>query len=105
MSSVINRNSDNIKLTGRIGTWYVVDETIYLGRKVFLLEHEEYGDETEALAVLEDGRVVCDEIYDNWLGHLDEADLGELFAALDNSERLVALKDTHTGETGLDWGL
>jgi hypothetical protein len=71
---MIDRSSGGISLPGRIGTWYVIDETVHLGRTVFLVEHETFGDETEALAVLEDGTVVCDGIYDCWLAHLDEAD-------------------------------
>jgi hypothetical protein len=86
-----NRKSDNISLPGRIGAWYVIDETVYLGRKVFLLEHEEFGDETEALVVLSDGTIVCDEIYDAWLEHLDESDLDEVFAKLDWRDYLTCL--------------
>jgi hypothetical protein len=91
MATQLNRKSDNIKLPDRIGTWYVIDETVHLGRRVFLLQHEQLGDETEALAVLEDGRIICEEIYDDWLGHLDEADLNEMFTELDWQEYLAYL--------------
>ena len=38
-------DSENIELEGRTGTWYVVDSGIAGFRKVFLLEHEEWGEE------------------------------------------------------------
>jgi hypothetical protein len=72
MEQKLNRHSDGIKLSGHRGTWYVIDEAVHNGRHVFLVQHEQLGDETEALAVLEDGTIICDEIYDDWLGHLDD---------------------------------
>ena len=68
----ITINTDAISLDGYTDTWYVVDETDYHGQKVFLLEHEVFGDETEHLAVNENGTVLVDEIYDNWIAALDE---------------------------------
>ena len=68
----ITINTDAIILYDYEGKWYVIDETDYHGQKVFLLEHETYGDETEHLAVNENGIVLVDEIYDDWIGALDE---------------------------------
>ena len=69
---MITRNSNGIELNTHIGTWSVIDETIHNGKTVFLLEHEKYGDETEYLAVDEHGNIIADEIYDDWLGHLED---------------------------------
>lgn len=51
--TMINYNSDNIKVKGHKGTWYVIDCEVVNGRVVYLLEHEQYGD--EALNVIVDG--------------------------------------------------
>lgn len=53
----ITNKSEGIKIEGYRGKWYVIDDTIYNGRKWFLLEHETYGDETEALIVDQFGNV------------------------------------------------
>jgi hypothetical protein len=71
---MITRKSDHIKIEGRTGRWYVIDETVWKRQRLYLLEHETYGDESEALAVTETGKVVCDEIYDDWLEHLEDLD-------------------------------
>ena len=70
----ITRKSDGIKLNGYRGKWYVIDETIWQGHTIYLVEHETYGDETAALAVTTSGEVICDEIYDAWLECLDDLD-------------------------------
>jgi predicted class III extradiol MEMO1 family dioxygenase len=43
--------TENIKIKGRIGTWYLIAESHHNGKKVYLLEHEEYGDEAGHLIV------------------------------------------------------
>lgn len=62
---------DGIKIPGYIGTWYVIDESVWNGRKVFLLEHEEYGDETEHLIVDDDMDLVLDDVW-NGFSDLEE---------------------------------
>lgn len=62
---------DGIEIQGWIGTWYtintqVTDHTLYL-----LLEHEEYGDETEHLIIDHTGELILDEVY-NGFDDLDE---------------------------------
>ena len=46
----INKNT-NIKLEGRLGLWTVIDAIFYKGNFYGLLEHNTYGDETEAQVV------------------------------------------------------
>jgi len=70
----ITRNTDNIRVEGRIGTWYVIDETYHRGCKIFLLEHEIYGDEAACIAVDKNGKVVCEDIYDDFPDCLDCAE-------------------------------
>ena len=63
---------DNIKIKGYVGKWYVIDETIWNGEKVFLLEHQTYGDEAASLIVNENLEIVLD---DSWNGFVDLEDL------------------------------
>jgi hypothetical protein len=67
----ITINTDNIKIEGHVGRWYVIDETVNNGRKVFLLEHETYGDDVAHIAVDIHGKIVCEEIYDDFPECLD----------------------------------
>jgi len=41
----ITINTDHIIINNHRGKWYAIDETIYNSEKVYLLEHETYGDE------------------------------------------------------------
>ena len=68
---LITRNTDKIKIQGHVGKWYVIDETTYKGRLIFLLQHETYGDDAAHIAVDENGKVVCEEIYDDFPECLD----------------------------------
>lgn len=63
---------NNIKIKGHIGTWYVIDEGYHNGKKVYLLEHEEYGDEAAALVVDQDLNIIMDDV---WNGFNDLDDL------------------------------
>ena len=63
---------DSIKIKGYVGKWYVIDKTIWNGGKVYLLEHETYGDEAACLIVNEDFSVVLDDV---WNGFEDLEDL------------------------------
>lgn len=62
----VTRKSEHLKLSAHVGTWYVVDESIYKGRKVFLVEHEQYGDEAPCLIVDEDMNIVLEGVYNGF---------------------------------------
>lgn len=57
---------EGIKVAGHTGTWYVIDEGFYLGRKIFLLEHEQYGDDAAALIIDQDGYIIMDDVYNGF---------------------------------------
>ena len=38
-------NTNNIKLEGLKGTYYIISENYYLGKKYYLLESEQYGED------------------------------------------------------------
>ena len=63
--------NDNIKLAGYRGTWYIIDSTIRYGIKYYLLESEQYGDETCALVINQYGKVIT-ETYDDLDTALDD---------------------------------
>lgn len=53
---------DKIKIDGHISTWYVIDETFYHGKKVYLLEHEKYGDEANSIIIDENKNIVMEDV-------------------------------------------
>lgn len=63
---------ENIKIEGHIGTWYVIDETKCKGERVFLLEHETFGDEAACLIVNEKLEIILEDV---WNGFDDLEDL------------------------------
>lgn len=63
---------DSIKIKGYCGKWHVVDETIWNAKKLYLLEHDTFGDATACLIVNEELEVVLDDV---WNGFLDLEDL------------------------------
>ena len=62
----INKNSDHIKVKGHVGTWYVIDSTTYIKGKVYLLEHEIYGDEAPGIIVNSKGEVIVEDVYNGF---------------------------------------
>lgn len=72
---VLNKKSDNIKIEGHVGTWYVIDTAIHNGRELFLLEHEDYGDETASLIVDADKNIVLDDVWNGFLDYEEAFDI------------------------------
>ena len=62
---------DNIEVEGHIGTWYTIDTTTIKDKQFFLLEHEEYGDETSALIIDAEGKLILADVW-NGFDDLDE---------------------------------
>lgn len=70
---------DGIKVEGHRGTWYVIDEAVYDGRKLYLLEHEDYGDEAASVIIDENGDLVLEDVWNGWLDYEEAFDIGDLF--------------------------
>lgn len=68
-----NWEMDGIVIPDYEGTWYVIDCVVQDGDIYYLLEHEKYGDETACLIVDNKNIVIDDEVYDDWLSHLEDA--------------------------------
>lgn len=58
------RQTDGIKVEGHRGTWYVIDGVSRGGNMYYLLESEQYGEDTDYIAIDENGRLKFDEITD-----------------------------------------
>ena len=62
----INENSDNIKIEGHIGTWYVIESEMIAGKSLFLLESEQYGDEAASLIVDGMRNIILEDVYNGF---------------------------------------
>jgi hypothetical protein len=62
----INEKSDNIKIETHVGTWYVIDSATYNSRQLFLLEHEEYGDEAACIIVDENANLIMEDVWNGF---------------------------------------
>lgn len=59
---LLTPDSDNIKVDGHIGTWYVVDTEKIDGKEYFLLEHEEHGDMAPNVIVDSTGHLMLSDV-------------------------------------------
>ena len=62
---------EGIIVQSHIGTWYAIDHAVYDDKIYFLLEHEEYGDETSNIIIDLDGNVILDNVF-NGFDDLDD---------------------------------
>lgn len=62
---------DGITVEGHIGTWYVLDNGIVLGKQYFLLESEVFGDEVPCIIVDNKYNLVVENVQDGWGDLLD----------------------------------
>lgn len=64
----MSRNMSGISVGGYRGTYYIIDERNLDGKKYFLLESEQHGEDAPALLVNEDNVPICQ----TWEGFEDE---------------------------------
>lgn len=57
---------DGIKVYGHIGTWYVIDTMLWNGEEVYLLEHEQYGDEVPCVIVNGERELILEDVYNGF---------------------------------------
>ena len=62
---------EGIIVQSHIGTWYSIDHKVYGNKMYFLLEHEEYGDETSNIIIDHDGKLIADNVF-NGFDDLDD---------------------------------
>lgn len=57
---------DNIKISGHIGSWHIIGEKYFQGKKVYLLEHETYGEDAASLIIDTDLNVIMDDVWNGF---------------------------------------
>ena len=57
---------DNIRINGDVGTWYIIDEKEYKDKTLYLLEHEDFGDEAGCLIIDKNYNVVMDDVWNGF---------------------------------------
>lgn len=58
-----NIPKEHLTIEGHEGTWYVIDTTVTLRHgKIYLLEHEQYGDETASLIIDNELNVLVEDV-------------------------------------------
>ena len=62
----INRLSENIEFPGWWGTWYTLETAFTSRGKLYLMEHEQYGEDTEHLIVDHEGNIVMDDVWNGF---------------------------------------
>lgn len=70
----ITADSDGLVIDGYEGTWYVVDTETVDGKEIFLLENEEYGDETFGIIIDRDRNVLVDEAWNGFADYHEKYD-------------------------------
>lgn len=72
---------EGIKVSGHFGAWYVINEATYFGSTIYLLEHEQYGDETCGVIVDENNNLILDDVWNGFLDY-EESQIYEVSKAL-----------------------
>ena len=68
----LTHNTASIIIESHMGSWYVIATTQHEGETVFLLEHEEYGDDCAGIICDINCNVILDDV---WNGFEDLEDL------------------------------
>lgn len=70
----ITADSDALIIDGYEGTWYVVDTETIDGKELFLLENEDYGDETFGIIIDRDRNILVDEAWNGFADYHEKYD-------------------------------
>ena len=73
----ITEASENISVEGHIGTWYVIAAEKIEGKKLFLLEHEKYGDEAANIIIDENRNLVMADVYNGFDDYRDSLEYND----------------------------
>ena len=57
---------EHIKIQGHIGRWYEIDSTEIDGKKIYLMEHETYGDMTACCIIVDDNTLILDDVWNGF---------------------------------------
>ena len=70
----ITADSDGLVIDGYEGTWYVVDTETIDGKELFLLENEDFGDETFGIIIDRDRNILVDEVWNGFSDYHEKYD-------------------------------
>lgn len=83
--ATVTEDGEHISVPGHAGTWYAIDSGVFvltpdtddgrpltIRKRLFLMEHEDYGDEAACVILDEDGALVMEDVW-NGFDDLDEA--------------------------------
>lgn len=59
-------HQNHLKVAGHSGTWYVIGDCYYAGIRLFLLEHETYGEDVPHIIVDADLNIVMEDVNDGF---------------------------------------
>ena len=62
---------ENVKVKGFRGRWHSIDEKVYFGEILYLMEHDFYGDETACIIIDKNANLIYDDVW-NGFDDLDE---------------------------------
>jgi hypothetical protein len=79
-------NEEGIVVEKQLGTWYVIDTCERFGKKFFLLESEQHGDEADCLIVNKDYKLVLSNVCNGFDDLDDYIDTGFSSIDADNAE-------------------
>lgn len=63
---MITSNSTGVKVNGHIGKWHTIEAGYWHGKKVFLMEHDTFGDEAACIIIDKDGKLVLDDVWNGF---------------------------------------
>lgn len=81
----LSEDGSYITVKGHIGTWSAIDSQEIDGKKYFLLEHEEHGDEAACVIVDGGGELVLDDVWNGFDDFQDYFDSLETVAEVETS--------------------
>lgn len=63
---MMTKKASGIKIEGHKGTWYVIDTKEVAGHMLYLLEHEQYGEDADCLIVDYNHKIIAEDVTDGW---------------------------------------
>ena len=69
----VTERTSGFSIKGHKGTWHTIDQIELEGEQFFLMEHDEFGNETACIAVSEDGVLVAEDLWNGFDDDFHEA--------------------------------
>lgn len=63
---LVDENTDGLKVAGHVGSWHTIGKAEIMGQPFYLMEHDEFGDETAAIIVDSQGTLVLEDIWNGF---------------------------------------